>query len=136
MIHQLLYRSCANVEVSSVILACIGDLAEVRNARLGITGLLRHKDGMFEQLLEGPQGAVETMMEKISADSRHSDIQILQRRDLPEREFSDWAMAILCEDDAECSELAERCSEAPPGEPIITTSGFERVSRENDLHAD
>ncbi|WP_420607528.1 BLUF domain-containing protein [Novosphingopyxis sp.] len=119
MIHQLLYRSRANVEVSPVILACIGDIAEIRNARLGITGLLRHRDGMFEQLLEGPKGVVETMMARISGDSRHRDIEILQRRELPEREFGDWAMAIVCEHDAECGELAERCGAAPSGEPCL-----------------
>ena len=136
MIHQLLYRSRANIEVSPLILACIGDIAESRNARLGITGLLCHQDGMFTQLLEGPRDAVELVMDKIVADRRHCDIEILQRRDVAQREYGQWAMAIVCEDDDEAVDLTERCCAQAAGASMTTPADMPQISAVNPLCAD
>ena len=119
-----------------MILACIGHGAEQRNAQLGITGLLCHQDGQFVQLLEGPQSSVDLVMEKIVIDSRHSDIEIIQRRDLPEREFADWAMAIVCGQDDLGVQLTERCLGGVADEPISTPPVVEQLSHENGFGAD
>lgn len=119
MIHQLLYRSRANIEVSPLILACIGHVADERNARLGITGLLCHRDGMFVQALEGPRAAIDSLMAWIAADLRHGDVEILGRRELAEREFGTWSMAIVCADDDLAVDLTKRCFEKLHDDPIF-----------------
>ena len=136
MIHQLLYRSRADIEVSPVILACIGHQAEERNPTLGITGLLCHQDGMFIQVLEGPRSAVELMMEKIADDGRHHEIEVISRRDIPEREFGQWAMAVICENDERAVELLDRGFENVAGEPMVVSAGYHDIERINMLRAD
>ena len=136
MIHQLLYRSRADIEVSPVILACIGHQAEERNPSFGITGLLCHNDGIFVQVLEGPRSSVDLMMEKIAGDGRHREIEILSRRDVAEREFGQWAMAVVCEQDGRAAELLDRGFERVAGEPVVASAGYTDMARINMLRAD
>jgi len=69
-------------------------LTESRDKNLvsEITGLLLYKDGNFMQLLEGPEQAVRTTMEKIKIDSRHRSVRVLMEEETPKREFGDWSM--------------------------------------------
>mgnify|MGYP003865398465 CR=1 FL=1 len=136
MIYQLIYRSRANIEVSPLILASIGDVAETRNAKLGITGLLCHSGGTFYQLIEGPRDSVELLMEKIAVDNRHSEIEVIQRREIANREFGDWAMAIVCDNDDVGEELTYRCFDSLSGAAGTSRSGFESRAAEFERHPD
>lgn len=62
------------------------------NARLGITGMLLHKDGNFMQALEGPAAAVEELSRKIQSDPRHHHVMILIQGPLGQRNFDGWSM--------------------------------------------
>lgn len=67
--------------------------ASVRhNDAAGITGFLLHGHGLFMQVLEGDAKAVEATMQRIIADSRHSQLRVLESGPIARREFSDWAM--------------------------------------------
>ncbi len=69
-------------------------LTESRDKNLvsEITGLLLYKDGNFMQLLEGPEQAVRTTMEKIKVDPRHRSVRVLMEEETPKREFGNWSM--------------------------------------------
>ena len=87
------------VDVSSAIRPFSGEdlralLAQCRknNAELGITGMLLYKDGNFMQVLEGDEGAVRGLYERIIADPRHRGEITMQQGFVEERQFPDWSM--------------------------------------------
>lgn len=68
--------------------------ASVRNNReAGVTGLLWTDARRFLQVLEGEEGAVQHVYDRIKADSRHRAIVALQDRTIAVREFGSWEMA-------------------------------------------
>lgn len=62
------------------------------NARQRLVGGLYFADGCFFQVLEGRQEDVEALYAKLQDDPRHRDLQVLDRREIPEPEFRGWAM--------------------------------------------
>ncbi len=62
------------------------------NAMAGITGMLLYKDGNFMQVLEGEEGAVRALYDKIGADPRHKGEITLRQGFTEERQFPDWSM--------------------------------------------
>lgn len=62
------------------------------NARAGITGMLLYKDGNFMQVLEGEEGAVRAVYDKIGADPLHKGEIILRQGVTEERQFPNWSM--------------------------------------------
>ena len=63
------------------------------NSSKDVTGLLLYKGGNFMQVLEGPDEAVEALYEKIKADPRHKDVNVLSREQISARQFPAWEMA-------------------------------------------
>lgn len=63
------------------------------NRRYRLTGCLAHPDGHFVQVIEGEPSAVDSLMKRLAADTRHADMQILGEWPTPSRLFSAWAMA-------------------------------------------
>ena len=47
------------------------------NARLGITGMLLHREGRFIQVLEGPDEAVRARLAVIARDPRHTAVHTI-----------------------------------------------------------
>lgn len=62
------------------------------NARAGITGMLLYKDGNFMQVLEGEEGAVRALYDKIGDDPRHRGEITLREGLTEERQLADWSM--------------------------------------------
>jgi blue light- and temperature-responsive anti-repressor len=65
------------------------------NQRLGITGVLLISQGYFAQLLEGTRPAVESLLDRIMRDRRHSDIVTVHERSAGPRDFASWSMAFV-----------------------------------------
>ena len=63
------------------------------NGRSGITGMLLYRDGNFLQVLEGPDAAVQTTLDRIRTDERHRGIVVLKTDVIKSRSFSEWTMA-------------------------------------------
>ena len=63
-----------------------------RNQDRGLTGMLLYRGGNIIQVLEGARADVETVFAAIERDPRHRDVSVLQRKDVDERAFPDWAM--------------------------------------------
>ena len=43
--------------------------------------------------MEGPDEAVETIFNSINRDTRHSNLKVIARSEIQEREFDNWSMA-------------------------------------------
>ncbi|MDP5071521.1 MAG: BLUF domain-containing protein [Congregibacter sp.] len=69
--------------------------ARDNNARLGLTGVLLHRQDSFFQVLEGEREEVRRLFKKISADSRHERIEIVTEGPILNREYNDWRMAFI-----------------------------------------
>jgi hypothetical protein len=65
------------------------------NARVGVTGALMFNAGCFGQVLEGPQGAVEAVFERIQQDERHGDVSLLALQPVEARAFEQWSMGFV-----------------------------------------
>ncbi|WP_295786449.1 BLUF domain-containing protein [uncultured Microbacterium sp.] len=57
-----------------------------------LTGMLLYRRGRFFQVLEGPQDAVEHLMDAIRRDDRHCDVRVLLSERIDERRFTEWTM--------------------------------------------
>jgi hypothetical protein len=62
------------------------------NEASGVTGMLLYGNDTFLQVLEGSETSVDEVIAKIRQDPRHTQIQILYRRPLAERQYNDWSM--------------------------------------------
>ncbi len=68
-------------------------IARRNNERLGVTGMLLYRDGNFLQVLEGSVGAIDELVQIIRKDPRHQGFILMSRKNIEERNFSDWSMA-------------------------------------------
>ncbi|MFJ2355906.1 BLUF domain-containing protein [Frigoribacterium sp. NPDC087798] len=62
------------------------------NARLGITGMLLHREGRFIQVLEGPEEAVRERLAVIARDPRHTAVHTIVDELVEDRLFPAWTM--------------------------------------------
>lgn len=69
--------------------------ARDHNEACGITGILCYGNGEFLQCIEGSKSEVLTLQERIFADTRHKNVQVLLIRAIEQRSFSDWRMRLL-----------------------------------------
>lgn len=95
MLYHLCYVSTASCALDGHQLADILKTARAENARRGITGLLLYKQGSFMQVLEGSREAVMAVFERIAADARHTEVEVLFEEEAEKREFADWSMAFV-----------------------------------------
>ncbi len=88
----LVYVSSATLLFPGEDLRALLATSRKNNAELGVTGMLLYKDGNFMQVLEGDEGAVRGLYEKIEADPRHGGEITLQQGFVEGRQFPDWSM--------------------------------------------
>ena len=65
------------------------------NKQQGITGILCYGKGHFFQCIEGEKVKVLALQQRICADKRHKDIEVLLIRAIDKRSFVDWRMRLL-----------------------------------------
>ncbi len=88
------YVSCKTRAMTSEEIATLLERARSNNHRLGLTGILLDSDRFFFQILEGPKETVRSMMSRIAADPRHSDVlTLVVAEPAPDRLFENWTMA-------------------------------------------
>jgi diguanylate cyclase (GGDEF)-like protein/PAS domain S-box-containing protein len=91
-VYSLIYVSRAVQEISKQGLNEILSQAQEANSHKGATGFLIYNNGYFMQFLEGKEDIVKSLFEKISTDTRHTDVNIIMTTHSDERTFSDWTM--------------------------------------------
>lgn len=92
MLVRLVYASRAVAAVDQEELVAILRKSKANNPRLGITGVLCFSEGIFLQALEGGRGAVNQLYNRIVADTRHTDVELLHFEEVTERRFAGWSM--------------------------------------------
>ena len=68
------------------------DVAQKRNAELDVTGTLFLRGDTFFQIIEGADGAIQSLFQDIAADPRHKSVCLLVNEPITERRFSGWSM--------------------------------------------
>ena len=89
---RLLYASRAAQSANAEDLATILRQSRVHNPPQGITGVLCCADDLYLQVLEGGRSAVNRLYNRIVADPRHKDVELLSYQQIGERHFAGWAM--------------------------------------------
>lgn len=91
LVHTV-YVSHARADLDAAALRDILASSVRHNDAAGITGFLLHGHGLFMQVLEGAPAAVDATMQRILADTRHSQLRVLEHGSIFRREFAEWAM--------------------------------------------
>ena len=94
-IIQTIYASAATHEMEHDELEAILDKARSFNTEHDISGMLIYHAGSFIQILEGPEEAVEPLLDKIEQDSRHHLFKLLFKDEVQERDFEGWSMGFV-----------------------------------------
>lgn len=92
MLVRLMYASRAAESVNQDELVAILKKSKANNPGLGVTGVLCFSSGIFLQVLEGGRSAVSSLYNRIAADPRHRDVEILSYEEIGERRFAGWSM--------------------------------------------
>ncbi len=97
------------------------DVSRENNERLGITGALCYAPGLFLQCLEGPREAVNDLYARIVADTRHTQITLLEFSTVEQRTFSQWTMSYVRAEDL-TRDLLRRICGSDSFNPFAMTS--------------
>ena len=92
MLVRLVYASRAVPSVDQAELAAILRKSKANNPAHGITGVLCFSEGIFLQVLEGGRSPVNRLYNRIVADPRHTDVELLAYDEIGERRFAGWSM--------------------------------------------
>lgn len=91
---QLIYVSerCAGTDDAAI--NKIKQRAEHNNHRRNITGALLYTDSYFLQYLEGEAAVVDALYASICRDPRHTNVRLLLRKPITQRDFSRWSLGV------------------------------------------
>jgi len=90
---QLVFVSSINPSTGGVDPAPILVAARRNNPRHAVSGILYSDGARFLELLEGPEEGVEAVLKRVRRDKRHCEMQVLLRREVPERQFGEEPLA-------------------------------------------
>ncbi|WP_062152704.1 BLUF domain-containing protein [Beggiatoa leptomitoformis] len=91
-LSRLYYASTATeryspLEIGNILMPC-----RKNNPNLDVTGVLFFGDGYFLQCLEGERANINLLYRKIALDVRHTDVQLLEFKEVSYRYFDEWSM--------------------------------------------
>ena len=94
MLVRLMYASRATAALDQEEVHSILRQSRAHNPPLGVTGVLCvcPASRIFLQVLEGGRGPVNALYHRISADRRHTDVELLSYEEITERRFAGWSM--------------------------------------------
>ncbi|MCY7314673.1 MAG: BLUF domain-containing protein [Rubrivivax sp.] len=92
MLVRLMYASRAVPTVDQDQLLAIVRKSKANNPGVGVTGVLCFSQGLFLQMLEGGRGPVNALYNRIAADPRHTQVELLAYEEITERRFAGWSM--------------------------------------------
>ena len=123
--RQVVYVSTSTSSPRQADIDTILNQSRHNNALESVTGLLWVRQDRFLQVLEGPEEAVTFTFERIVKDARHRDVCVLVDRDLDQREFGSWSMALRHSGETE-AELDGRVRELIASKPEAIHAHFDR----------
>lgn len=119
---RLLYVSHLAKGIGPNELAGILMVSRKKNKDIGVSGALCYSAKGFLQCLEGPAPAVNELYRRIARDDRHVDVTLLDYADIQTRDFGDWSMAYVREDEIDKSVL-KKIRGAESFDPFDLASG-------------
>jgi hypothetical protein len=96
--RRLVYCSKARFSTAQSIddaLPGILQIAQARNSACDVTGALLVCNGWFVQVLEGPMQAMLQTYGRITRDSRHDELTIIEATPTRDRHFPNWSICGL-----------------------------------------
>jgi hypothetical protein len=92
MLSHLVYvslrdDSCTDDEIRNILAAC-----QRNNGKYGVTGVLLYSSRKFVQYIEGEDGQLMALYDKIKADPRHKNLMMITLAPIAERAFPSWQM--------------------------------------------
>lgn len=94
-LKTLTYTSRARLDLRDEDLTAIQQTARHLNALDGISGLLLFDGARFLQIVEGAEGAIDNLVERLRMDPRHSAFEVRDERYVERRSFPDWSMELV-----------------------------------------
>ncbi len=96
-VHRLIYSSRIEIPLARRASEIDAILASARrhNLRASITGALLVNRVCFVQIMEGPLEAVRESFARIQRDPRHSQLMVLESRQVEERGFAGFPVAFV-----------------------------------------
>ena len=94
---RLVYTSTISENFSPEDIESILAVARENNGENNVTGMLCFNRKYFLQCLEGSRTEVNNTYHKILNDQRHSNIIMLEYKEINSREFSNWSMGYMPE---------------------------------------
>lgn len=91
--RSLVYTSTQTRPITDSELAQILAVGREKNTRLGVTGMLAHRDANCIGIIEGDDDIVRERFEQVRADPRHTNVRVLLDEPIMQRSFPDWSMA-------------------------------------------
>lgn len=137
MLFQLIYISSAHAESDIDLFKSIATDSQVKNTRLGVTGLLLHCNGTVMQIIEGEEVNVRDLYKRIEIDPRHKNPIVMDQKYIYARQFPDWQMGFKNIDDIndldfmfdlDSSSFRNRLPKDPPASLIAITNSYARAS--------
>lgn len=116
MMVRLLYVSHFDGDQPAAAVDKIIVQSRAHNPSHGITGVLCHTGKLFVQVLEGGRSPVNALYNRITRDSRHRDVELLDYAEISERRFAGWTMGRVNLDKVNAS-LLLKYSESPTIDP-------------------
>ena len=92
MLIHLVYVSKATRPMQDGDLVSLLEQCRRRNLRQDVTGMLLYADGSFLQVLEGRPADVEAIFASILRDTRNTDVFLIARDAILNRNFPGWSM--------------------------------------------
>jgi hypothetical protein len=92
---RLIYTSTTSSSFKSNDVENILSEARVHNKKSNVTGMLCFNSNYFLQCLEGCRNEVNMTYHKILNDKRHTNIVMLDYKEIDAREFDSWSMGYL-----------------------------------------
>lgn len=126
--RQILYVSDDCAPGDQRILEAILQQSRHNNALDGVTGILWNDGKRFAQVLEGDERAIDDVLHRILADTRHRSIEIVHDRPIAERQFGSWLMDWRTPDNPP-DEFDERLRHMLAGTPATVRDAFALAAR-------
>jgi hypothetical protein len=90
--RRIIYRSLAAPGIDRAETFRLVFQARVANEARGLSGFLVHIDDRFFQVLEGRTWKLVAAFETIRRDGRHTNVEVIDERSIPEASFASWRM--------------------------------------------
>ncbi|MEX3014827.1 BLUF domain-containing protein [Gymnodinialimonas hymeniacidonis] len=104
--HRVIYRSRATRYFSAQGIEALSATCRRNNAGLELTGILVFHEGRFFQVLEGEDTALLSVMQAITKDARHTQLELLEHGPVERRAFQSWRMGYAMPEGLERPPLA------------------------------